>query len=138
MAAGDEHGFFTLDHVQNQPGSVGPSTPEQRFVDHYGESIVLGLAIMLFALFAVRQMKKYPHSNVAMSNLLLITGIGLALGTVLLTDLNYGGGVLDNILRGAEVLDTGLQARWPLLVSLILICWSLVRRFAVSNADDER
>jgi hypothetical protein len=137
MAAGGERSFFTLDHIGNQPGSAGPSSPEERFIDHYGEGIVLGLAIMLFALLAVRQMRKYPHSNVAMSNLLLIAGIGLAVGTVLLTDLNYGDGVLDNILRGAEVLDTGLQARWPLLVSLILICWSLVRRFAVSRQGDE-
>jgi hypothetical protein len=133
------NGFFDDSHVTDAglTGSAGPRTPTERFVDDYGVGIGVGLAVILFALLVVRTLRKYPHSDTALSNLPLICGAGLAAGTILLTDLSYGGGVIENILRGGEVLDSGLQARWPLLASLILCCWGLLRRFARSRAGGE-
>lgn len=132
--------YFDDSHVTNVGlvGSEGPRTSTERFFDTYGGAIILGLVVLLSALMVVRALRKNPHSDaVALSNLLLITGAGLAIGTILLTDLSNGGGVIENILRGGEVLDSGVQARWPLLASLILFCWGLSRRFARPHAGGE-
>jgi hypothetical protein len=68
-------------------------------------------------------------------NRLLIAGGGLAVASVLLMESHYGSGLVSNILRGAEILDSGLEARWPLLIAVFLICMGLFFRFESNHGD---
>lgn len=45
------------------------------------------------------------------SNQLIIAGVAVKIASTVLMDLNYGDGIIGNILRGATILDTGVQAR---------------------------
>ena len=67
---------------------------------------------------------------------MLIVGGGLAVGTVLLMQPNYGTEIIPNILEGAEILNSGVQARWPLLIAVILICVGFLQRLETHDAED--
>lgn len=63
------------------------------------------------------------------SNRFIMAGVAVVIASVVLMDLNWGGaGVIGNVLRGADILGTGLEARWPLLAGFALICWGIYRR----------
>lgn len=63
------------------------------------------------------------------SNRFLIAGVAVVIASVVLMDMNWSGvGVIGNILRGATILDTDIQARWPLLAGFALICWGAYQR----------
>lgn len=63
------------------------------------------------------------------ANRFLIGGAAIVVASIVLMDMNYSGlGVMSNILRGSHILDSDLEARWPLLVGLALIFWGIYRR----------
>lgn len=62
------------------------------------------------------------------SSRFIIAGVAVVIASIVLIDLNYGDGIIGNILRGATILDTDVQARWPLLAGFALICWGAYQR----------
>jgi len=59
----------------------------------------------------------------------IMAGVAIVIASIVLMDSRYSSmGIVGNILQGAEVLETGIEVRWPLLAGFGLICWGIYQR----------
>ena len=61
-------------------------------------------------------------------NEFIFGGIALGLVSVLLTEQNFCGGGIEGLWHGDWIIGTDIQSRWPLSLSVLIICWGLFQR----------
>ena len=72
--------------------------------------------------------------NQARPNRLIFIGAVIVATSVILMDGRVNTGIVENVLLGREILDSGIEARWPVLLGVGLMLWGGYRRFG-SNPD---
>lgn len=62
------------------------------------------------------------------SSRFILAGVAVVIASIVLMDGSYSESIVGNILQGANIVDTEVEARWPLLAGFGLICWGAYRR----------